>query len=261
MIWVKSSPAQAITIFSRYFRDQEGIMRQPLLSTIVLALGLVLLGAHAAPAGAASVKDPADLGPPRGAPIEEAMLAPPAVPPPIHRDYPARVIVRLETREVVKEIADGVRYDFWTFNGTVPGPMIRVRQGDTVELHLKNAADSHMAHNIDLHAVMGPGGGAALSMTPPGHESVFTFKAMREGLYIYHCATPPVPMHIANGMYGLILVEPPQGLPKADREYYVVQGDFYTRAPITRPACRRSTCRSCCWSSRPMCCSTAARVR
>ncbi|EQD66609.1 nitrite reductase, copper-containing [mine drainage metagenome] len=132
-------------------------MRHPLLSAIVLALGLVLLGAHAAPVGAAPATDPADLGPPRGTPIEEAMLAPPAVPPPIHRDYPARVIVRLETREVVKEIADGVRYDFWTFNGTVPGPMIRVRQGDTVELHLKNAADSHMAHNIDLHAVMGPG--------------------------------------------------------------------------------------------------------
>ena len=202
-------------------------MRHPLLSAIVLALGLVFC-AYAAPVGAAPATDSADLGPPRGAPIEEAMLAPPNVPPPIHRDHPARVIVRLETREVVKEIADGVRYDFWTFNGTVPGPMIRVRQGDTVELHLKNAADSHMAHNIDLHAVMGPGGGAAASMTPPGHESVFTFKAMREGLYIYHCATPPVPMHIANGMYGLILVEPPQGLPKADREYYVVQGDFYT---------------------------------
>ncbi|MHB1617115.1 MAG: copper-containing nitrite reductase [Metallibacterium sp.] len=210
-------------------------MRHPSIPVIVLALGLVLLGAHAAPAGAAPAKDPADLGPPRGAPIEEAMVAPPAVPPPIHRDYPARVIVRLETREVVKEIADGVRYDFWTFNGTVPGPMIRVRQGDTVELHLKNAADSHMAHNIDLHAVMGPGGGAALSMTPPGHESVFTFKAMREGLYIYHCATPPVPMHIANGMYGLILVEPPQGLPKADREYYVVQGDFYTTGAYHAP--------------------------
>jgi len=195
----------------------------------------LLLCAVAGVAGAAPATDPADLGPPRGAPIEETMVAPPNVPPPIHRDYPARVIVRLETREVVKEIADGVRYDFWTFNGTVPGPMIRVRQGDTVELHLKNAADSHMAHNIDLHAVMGPGGGAALSMTPPGHESVFTFKAMREGLYIYHCATPPVPMHIANGMYGLILVEPPQGLPKADREYYVVQGDFYTTGAYHAP--------------------------
>ncbi|MDE1957586.1 MAG: nitrite reductase, copper-containing [Xanthomonadaceae bacterium] len=205
-------------------------MKRVALVCCSLLLNVVVGTADAAPAA-----DPADLGPPRGAPIEETLVAPPNVPPPIHRGYPARVIVRLETREVVKEIADGVRYDFWTFNGTVPGPMIRVRQGDTVELHLKNAADSHMAHNIDLHAVMGPGGGAAVSMTPPGHESVFTFKALRAGLYIYHCATPPVPMHIANGMYGLILVEPPQGLPKADREYYVVQGDFYTTGAYHAP--------------------------
>ncbi|MDE1898568.1 MAG: nitrite reductase, copper-containing [Xanthomonadaceae bacterium] len=205
-------------------------MKRVALVCCSLLLNVVVGTADAAPAA-----DPADLGPPRGAPIEETLVAPPNVPPPIHRSYPARVIVRLETREVVKEIADGVRYDFWTFNGTVPGPMIRVRQGDTVELHLKNAADSHMAHNIDLHAVMGPGGGAAVSMTPPGHESVFTFKALRAGLYIYHCATPPVPMHIANGMYGLILVEPPQGLPKADREYYVVQGDFYTTGAYHAP--------------------------
>ncbi|WP_285518456.1 multicopper oxidase domain-containing protein, partial [Thermolongibacillus altinsuensis] len=93
---------------------------------------------------------------------------PPNVPAPIHRNYPARVIVRLEAKEVVREIADGVRYDFWTFNGSVPGPMIRVRQGDTVELHLRNDPGSHMAHNIDLHAVMGPGGGASSTLTPPG---------------------------------------------------------------------------------------------
>ncbi|MHB8667327.1 MAG: copper-containing nitrite reductase [Burkholderiales bacterium] len=212
-------------------------MKYPVLAIAALAVGAIALsgatslsafaGGNAAPAQAAG-RDPGDLGPPRGAPIEETLVTPPNVPPPIRRDYPARVVVRLETKEVVKEIADGVRYDFWTFNGTVPGPMIRVRQGDTVELHLKNDPRSHMAHNIDLHAVMGPGGGAAVSVTPPGHESVFDFKAMRAGLYIYHCATPPVPMHIANGMYGLILVEPPEGLPKVDREYYVVQGDFYT---------------------------------
>ncbi len=194
----------------------------------------VLAAARNAPVVVASA-EPGDLGPPRGAPIEEKLVAAPNVPPPIHRDYPARVVVRLYTTEVVKEIADGVRYNFWTFNGSVPGPMIRVRQGDTVELHLQNDPLSHMAHNIDLHAVMGPGGGAAGSMTPPGHESVFTFKAMRAGLYIYHCATPPVPMHIANGMYGMILVEPPQGLPKVDHEYYIVQGDFYTAGPNHAP--------------------------
>ena len=206
------------------------------MKRVMLACCSLLLGIAAATAAAASATtDPGDLGPPRGAPIEEAMVAPPNVPAPIHRDYPARVIVHLETKEVVKEIADGVRYDFWTFNGSVPGPMIRVRQGDTVELHLKNDPASHMAHNIDLHAVMGPGGGAVSTMTAPGQESVFTFKAMREGLYIYHCATAPVPMHIANGMYGLILVEPPQGLPKVDHEYYVVQGDFYTTGGYHEP--------------------------
>jgi nitrite reductase (NO-forming) len=125
-------------------------------------------------------------------------------------------------------ISEGVSYTFWTFGGTVPGSFIRVRQGDTVEFHLKNAPDSKMPHNIDLHGVTGPGGGAASSFTAPGHQSQFTFKALNAGLYVYHCATAPVGMHVANGMYGLILIEPPGGLPKVDREYYVMQGDFYT---------------------------------
>lgn len=167
--------------------------------------------------------------------IEETLVDAPNVPPPIQRDYPARVVIHLETKEVVKEIADGVRYDFWTFNGSVPGPLMRVREGDTVELHLRNSPSSHMSHNIDMHAVMGPGGGAAATVTPPGHESVLRFKAMLPGVFIYHCATPPVPMHIANGMYGLILVEPAKGLPKVDHEYYVVQGDFYTSEPYHTP--------------------------
>jgi nitrite reductase (NO-forming) len=127
------------------------------------------------------------------------------------------------------QISEGVTYNFWTFGGTVPGSFIRVRQGDTVEFHLKNNPDNKMPHNIDLHGVTGPGGGAASSFTAPGHESKFTFKALNEGIYVYHCATAPVGMHIANGMYGLMLEEPPQGLPKVDHEYYVMQGDFYTQ--------------------------------
>src|SRR4029077_17354327 len=125
-------------------------------------------------------------------------------------------------------ISEGVTYTFWTFGGTVPGSFIRVRQGDTVEFHLKNAPDSKMPHNIDLHGVTGPGGGAASSFTAPGHASRFTFKALNAGIFVYHCATAPVGMHVANGMYGLILVEPPEGLPPVDHEYYVMQGDFYT---------------------------------
>jgi nitrite reductase (NO-forming) len=160
---------------------------------------------------------------------ENAVLTdPPSVPPPITRRTPTKVIVNLEVTEVVKRLADGVEYTFWTFGGTVPGMFIRIRQGDIVEFTLSNHPSSKMPHNIDLHAVTGPGGGAAASFTAPGHSSKFSFKALNRGLYVYHCATAPVGMHIANGMYGLILVEPPEGLPRVDREYYVMQGEFYT---------------------------------
>ena len=169
-----------------------------------------------------------DLGPPQGEPIQAILTQAPDVPPPTGRDAPAKVVVELEVVEKVMPIAEGVDYTFWTFGGQVPGQFIRIRQGDTVEFHLQNHPDSKMPHNIDLHAVTGPGGGAASSFTAPGHASQFTFKALNEGLYVYHCATAPVGMHIANGMYGLILVEPPEGLPEVDREYYVMQGDFYT---------------------------------
>jgi nitrite reductase (NO-forming) len=152
----------------------------------------------------------------------------PNVPPPITRDHPTKLIVNLEVREVVKRLADGVEYTFWTFGGSVPGKFIRVREGDEVEFHLNNHPSSTMPHSIDLHAVTGPGGGAAASVTAPGHSSMFSFKAINHGLYVYHCATAPVGMHIANGMYGLILVEPPGGLPRVDHEYYVMQSEFYT---------------------------------
>ena len=169
-----------------------------------------------------------DFGPPQGEPIKAVLTSPPHVPPATNRNYPAKVIVELEVTEVDMEIAEGVKYTFWTFGGTVPGSFIRVRQGDTVEFHLKNHPTSKMPHNIDLHGVTGPGGGAASSFTAPGHRTQFTFKALNQGLYVYHCATAPVGMHVANGMYGLILVEPPEGLTPVDHEFYVMQGDFYT---------------------------------
>jgi nitrite reductase (NO-forming) len=153
----------------------------------------------------------------------------PNVPPPIHRDHATKVIVHLEVREVEGRLADGVRYTFWTFGGHVPGKFIRIREGDEVEMDLDNHPDNKNPHNIDLHAVNGPGGGAASSLTAPGHSSVFSFKALNPGLFVYHCATAPVVMHIANGMYGLILVEPKEGLAPVDREFYLMQGDFYTQ--------------------------------
>lgn len=163
-------------------------------------------------------------------PVIQAILThAPNVPPPIVRDHEAKVIIELETIEKVMRLADGVDYMFWTFGGQVPGKFMRVREGDQVEFHLSNHPSSKMPHNIDLHAVTGPGGGAASSFTAPGHTSTFSFKALNPGLYVYHCASAPVGMHIANGMYGLILVEPKAGLPKVDREYYVMQGDFYTK--------------------------------
>jgi nitrite reductase (NO-forming) len=161
---------------------------------------------------------------------ETAVLtAPPSVPPPITRRHATKVIVNLEAHERTARLADGVDYTFWTFGGSVPGSFIRVREGDQVEFHLANHPESKNPHNIDLHAVTGPGGGASASLVIPGQTATFTFAARNPGLYVYHCATAPVGMHIANGMYGLILVEPKEGLPRVDREYYVQQGEFYTR--------------------------------
>ena len=154
------------------------------------------------------------------------------LPPPITRRTPATVHVDITTREVDGRIADGATYDFWTFDGKVPGPMIRVRVGDTVEIALKNDAGSVNMHNIDLHAVTGPGGGGGATMANPGESKTFTFKALKPGLYVYHCASPMVSEHIANGMYGMILVEPEAGLPKVDHEFYVMQGEIYTDSPF-----------------------------
>lgn len=159
----------------------------------------------------------------------------PEVPPPITRKHATKVIVNLETKEVEMRLADGVNYTFWTFGGKVPGKFIRIREGDQVEFHLHNHPSSKLPHNIDLHAVTGQGGGAEGSFTAPGHSSTFNFKALNSGLYVYHCATAPVGMHIANGMYGLILVEPKEGLPKVDREYYVMQSEFYTKGKYGAP--------------------------
>ena len=153
----------------------------------------------------------------------------PEVPPAIDRDYPAKVRVKMETVEKTMKMDDGVEYRYWTFDGDVPGRMIRVREGDTVEVEFSNNPSSTVPHNVDFHAATGQGGGAAASFTAPGRTSTFSFKALQPGLYIYHCAVAPVGMHIANGMYGLILVEPKEGLPKVDKEFYIVQGDFYTK--------------------------------
>ena len=170
--------------------------------------------AVAAAAGVSVVHNPADL------------------PAPIGSRGPTTVRVDLTAKQVEGQLAEGSTFTYFTFNGTVPGPMIRIRLGDTVELHLKNETSSTFPHSIDLHAVTGPGGGAVFTQTNPGQETSFTFKALNAGLFVYHCATPSVAHHIANGMYGLILVEPAGGLPSVDREFYVMQGEVYTEQPF-----------------------------
>ncbi|MEO6876522.1 MAG: copper-containing nitrite reductase [Opitutaceae bacterium] len=203
--------------------------RPPLyLVSLLFSLALLIPSARAETPG--DVKGLVPLPPEVEAmPVEQAILtSAPNVPPPLKRKYSARVVVNLEVREVVKRLADGVDYTFWTFGGSVPGKFIRVREGDVIEFHLNNHPSSKLPHNIDLHAVNGSGGGATSSFTAPGHSSQFTFQALNPGLFVYHCATAPVPMHIGNGMYGMILVEPKEGLPPVDKEYYVMQGEFYT---------------------------------
>jgi nitrite reductase (NO-forming) len=135
--------------------------------------------------------------------------------------------VALEAREVAGLLTEGIGYTYWTFGGTVPGPMIRVRQGDTVELTLTNAADSKVAHSIDLQAVNGPGGGGDVTMVAPGQSKTFRFQALAAGVFVYQSGSDPLPQQVSSGMYGLIVVEPPQGLPKVDREFYVMQGELY----------------------------------
>lgn len=205
-------------------------MKSPIRPLLACALAGAIASALAVPAFAA--------GPATDAPldtIQAVLTAPPMVPPPITRKTPAKVVVDLEMVEKEMRISDGVTYQFWTFGGTVPGSFIRIREGDTVEFKLKNHHSSHVPHNIDLHAVTGTGGGAAATNTLPGHQTQFTFKALNPGLYVYHCAMAPVGMHIANGMYGLILVEPEEGLQPVDKEFYVMQGDFYTEGAYGEP--------------------------
>ncbi len=150
------------------------------------------------------------------------------LPAPLEAREPQTIRVDLEAIEVEGQLADGTTFTYWTFNGAVPGPFIRVRVGDTLEVHMKNSTSSTMNHSVDFHAVTGPGGGAVMTQTEPGKETMFTAKAINPGLFVYHCATPMVANHISNGMYGLILVEPEGGLPPVDREFYVMQGDIYT---------------------------------
>ena len=162
--------------------------------------------------------------------VTAKLTSAPNVPPAVKRGAET-VVVHLQAKEYVGDLAEGVKYAFWSFGGTVPGPMARVRVGDSIEFHLSNAKGNTQPHNIDIHAVNGPGGGAAFTTVDPGKEKIFTFKAKAAGLFIYHCAAGAIVDHISNGMYGLVLVEPEGGLSKVDREFYVMQSEFFASEP------------------------------
>ena len=162
------------------------------------------------------------------------MIFAPAVPPAVARKEAKHLIVNLAVTEEERPLSEGVTYEFWSYNGHTPGPFIRLRVGDTFEVRLDNSK-AKLTHTVDFHAVTGPGGGAGALMANPGEKPAATFKALNPGIYVYHCAAPPIPAHIANGLYGLILVEPEDGLPKVDHEYYVLQSEFYTDGEIGAP--------------------------
>ncbi|RJR12560.1 nitrite reductase, copper-containing [Candidatus Parcubacteria bacterium] len=163
--------------------------------------------------------------------VSDIARSPLDVPEATGRSEAAEVEIKLTAKEVLADIAPGVTLNYWTFDGTVPGPFLRVREGDTVSLTLTNDPTSLHMHSIDLHAVTGPGGGATVTDVEPGESKTLHFKALNPGLYVYHCAHPNVANHMAHGMYGLILVEPEEGLPLVDKELYVMQGEFYTASP------------------------------
>lgn len=199
-------------------QDAEGLWRG-MVAKVIVQEGAPLPGSREAVASPGPAQ-PVDL-PEIGAEAHE-------LPPPLQRTQPTHVTFNITSQEVTAAMADGTTYTYWTFDNQVPGPMLRVMQGDTVTVNLYNEPTSTNGHNIDFHAVTGPGGGAGILDADPGETATLTFKALNAGLYIYHCAFQDPPLHIAHGMYGLILVEPEGGLPPVDKEFYVVQGDFYS---------------------------------
>ncbi|SHH03557.1 copper-containing nitrite reductase [Halobaculum gomorrense] len=167
-----------------------------------------------------------------GKPTARRVAADPTdIPDPIDRDTSKTVQVELTAKEVRAEIEPGVVFDYMTFDGQIPGPMVRVRQGDTVEFSLTNASSNAMPHNVDFHAVYGTGGGNVATTAAPGTENGMRFEARYPGAFIYHCAVPNLDYHISSGMFGMILVEPKEGLPAVDREFYFGQHEVYTDKP------------------------------
>lgn len=161
----------------------------------------------------------------------------PNVPPPVARSrtHPAKLIIHLNTILKKGKLEPTKDFEYWTYNGVIPGPMIRCRVGDVLEVHHTNLDPTGMGHNLDFHCAIGPGGAASLTYAEKDQEKIVCLRMTQPGLFVFHCAAAPVPAHIANGMYGLVLVEPKEGLPKVDKEFYVMQSEFYTEESPTDP--------------------------
>lgn len=171
--------------------------------------------------------------------VTQQLVAPPFVPKhdQVAKGGPKVVAVRMTTDEKLITIApDGTKFWALTFNGTVPGPLIVVHEGDYVEVTLVNPMESTLPHNVDFHAATGALGGAALTLVQPGEEVVIRWKALKTGVFVYHCAPGGVmiPFHVISGMSGAIMVLPRGGLTdnkgkpvRYDRAYYIGEQDFY----------------------------------
>lgn len=210
------------------------------LALFILLPAFMLVSGHSAFAADHPATGPAAVAP-AAAPAADIARDPADLPPPVGDRPPQLVKVTLTVKELQGTLdpQTGATYTYWTFDGKVPGPMIRVRVGDTLEVTLVNPAGSKKVHSIDLHAVLGPGSGGILTQAVPGESKTFTFQATTPGLFVYHCATMPMAEHIANGMFGMILVEPAGGLPRVDHEYYVMQSEVYTGASFGAPGAQK----------------------
>jgi nitrite reductase (NO-forming) len=177
---------------------------------------------------------PAEGGDDHGGPAPTTdVAADPNAPPPVTYDAtaPARLEgevhdIDLVMTEEEKTVATGFVQKVWTFNGTVPGPVIRVKVGDTIRVHLKNPVENQLPHSIDFHASQVAWNDEMRSINP-GEELVYEWTADYAGVWMYHCGTNPTLHHIANGMYGMVIVEPKEGLPPVDKEFALVQSEWY----------------------------------
>jgi nitrite reductase (NO-forming) len=142
--------------------------------------------------------------------------------------------IDLVVQEKKMTVAEGFVVAVWTFNGTVPGPVIRVKVGDTIRVHLKNPATNQLPHSVDFHASQVAWNDEMTSIKP-GEEKLYEWTADYAGVWMYHCGTAPALHHIANGMYGMVIVEPKEGLPRVDREFALVQSEWYL-GPQGEPA-------------------------